>query len=200
MTSRNGLLERCKRNGFGIQASVFWRQIGALMSRPEASSGSNASTNDAHGEDDAWREAAALGEVGSTYYGLTRNGMAQRLPESAVSGRVDLGERGKSRRGHGPGEAPGSPFLSVRQKTVQSRPWFLVSPRIWAFIHPASSCHPRSPGAHSGTLNKRKARTGPLCRRENTRTLLPGHKSPFSSLRCSAAAVTTPRQSAGRLP
>jgi hypothetical protein len=62
------------------------------MSRPEASSVSNASTGDAHG-DGAWREAAALGEVGSTYYGLTRNDTAQRLPESAVSGRVDLGER-----------------------------------------------------------------------------------------------------------
>jgi hypothetical protein len=59
------------------------------MLRPEASSGSNASTGDAHG-DDAWREAAALGEVGSTYYGLTRNGTAQRLPESVISGRVDL--------------------------------------------------------------------------------------------------------------
>jgi hypothetical protein len=91
-------------------------------------------------------------------------------------------------------------FTSGRQYSAQSRPRFLVLHRIWALIHPASPGHPRSPGARSGTLDERKAETGPLCRRENTQTLQSGRKSPSPSRCCSVAAGTTPRQSAGRLP
>jgi hypothetical protein len=83
---------------------------------------------------------------------------------------------------------------------IQSRPRFFIFPRIWAFIHPASPDHPRSPGARSGTPDERKAGMGLLCRRENTRTLLSGRKSPSPSPRCSVAAGTIPRKSAGRLP
>jgi hypothetical protein len=91
-------------------------------------------------------------------------------------------------------------FSSRRRKMAQSRPSFLVFPRIWAFIHPASPGHPRSPGARSGTPDERKAGTGPLYRRENTQTLQSGRKFPSPSPRCSVAAGTTPHQSADRLP
>jgi hypothetical protein len=69
-----------------------------------------------------------------------------------------------------------------------------------AFIHPARPGHPQSPGARSGTLDERKAGTGPLCQRENTQTLQSGRKSPSPSPRCSVAAGPTPRQSASQLP
>jgi hypothetical protein len=55
-------------------------------------------------------------------------------------------------------------FTSGRRYSVQSRPRFLVFPRIWAFIHPASPGHPRSPRARSETPDERKAGMGPLCR------------------------------------
>jgi hypothetical protein len=68
-------------------------------------------------------------------------------------------------------------------------------------LHPSGEVRPSPiPGAHSGTPDERKAGTDPLHRRENTQTLLSGHKSPSPSPRCSIAAGTTPRQSTGRLP
>jgi hypothetical protein len=99
-----------------------------------------------------------------------------------------------------PASGPRQPFFSSgRRKMAQSRPRFLIFPRIWAFIHPVSPGHPWSPVARSWTPDERKAGTDPLCRRENTQTLQSGRKSPSPSPRCSVAAGTTPRQSAGRL-
>jgi hypothetical protein len=99
-----------------------------------------------------------------------------------------------------PTRPPAAFFSSGRRKMVQSRPRFLVFPRIWAFIHLASPDHPRSPGARLGTPDERKAGMGPLCQRENTPNPTIWLQTPSPSPRCSAAAGTTPRQSAGRFP
>jgi hypothetical protein len=83
----------------------------------------------------------------------------------------------------------------------QSRPRFLVFARIWAFIHPASPSHPRSPGARSGTLDETNVRetarkvparlVAPTCRRERAVVVLivsssAHHRLPHasSSTRC----------------
>jgi hypothetical protein len=72
-----------------------------------------------------------------------------------------------------PDEAPVAFFSSGWRKMAQSRPRILVFARIWDFIHPASPCHPRPPGACSGSPEETKVRetsparlVAPTCRRE----------------------------------
>jgi hypothetical protein len=50
--------------------------------------------------------------------------------------------------------SPAVPFFI--RTAAQSHPRVLVFARIWAFIHPASSCQPRSPGSARGVRTRRK--------------------------------------------
>jgi hypothetical protein len=72
-------------------------------------------------------------------------------------------------------------FLSGRCYSAQPRLRFLVFPRNRALIHPESPGHPRPSKMRLGIPDERKAGTGPLCQRENTRTSLSRCKSPSLS-------------------
>jgi hypothetical protein len=66
-------------------------------------------------------------------------------------------------------------------------------------IHLESPGHPCLPGVCSGTSDERKVGTGPLCRRENTRTPLSRRKPPFPLVALSPPAPLLANPRAGCL-
>jgi hypothetical protein len=82
-----------------------------------------------------------------------------------------------------PTRPPAALFSSGRQKMAQPRPRILVFARIWAFIHPASPCHPRPPLPGHARGVRRKPKRG-KCRGKFPRAWWPrlvGEKGQSSS-------------------